>query len=82
MAHFPGFVIYLLEFCYLYWNIKKSTLNHVLLVFYCQIMLIHYDVLHYRSEKNALYLSNLDSINIILLFTLAYTKECIWLCTH
>lgn len=54
MAHFLGFVIYLLEFCYLYWNIKKSTLNRVLLVFYCQIMLIHYDVLHYHPEKKCL----------------------------
>lgn len=34
------------------------------------------------QKKNALYLSNLDSINTILLFTLAYTKECIWLWLH
>lgn len=53
---------------YLYRNIKKSILKHVLLVFYCQRMITHHDVLYYHSEKNALiFFSNLDSINIILL---------------
>lgn len=53
---------------YLYGNIKKSILKHVLLVFfYCQVVITQHDVLYYHSEKNALFFSNLDSINIILL---------------
>lgn len=53
---------------YFYRNNKKSILKHVLLVFYCQIMIIYHDVLYYHSGKSTFFFfSNLNSINIILL---------------
>lgn len=62
---------------YLYRNTKKSIWKHVLLIFFCQIMIMLHDVLYYHSEKNLLFFSNLNSISKFCLL-LAYPKECIW----